>query len=93
MNFNMKLKILVITGFVCLSYDCHAEGRVNPGVTELTREQKEDLKKMYGRYQLFTTTSGIPEDAVAKARTEPLPWVKAEREFDPTSVKDRLSNA
>lgn len=84
MNFNMKLKILVITGFVCLSYDCHAEGRVNPGVTELTREQKEDLKKMYGRYQLFTTTSGIPEYSVAKARTEPLPWVKAEREFDPT---------
>ena len=39
---------------------------------------------MYGMYQLFTTTSGIPEDAVAKARTEPLPWVKAEREFDPT---------
>ena len=93
MNFNMKLKILVITGFVCLSYDCHAEGRVNPGVTELTREQKEDLKKMYGRYQLFTTTSGIQEYSVAKARTELLPWVKAEREFDPTSVKDRLSNA
>ena len=65
---------------------------MNPGVTELTREQKEDLKKMYGMYQLFTTTSGIPEDAVAKARTEPLPWVKAEREFDPTPVKDRLSN-
>ena len=79
-------------GFVCLSYGCHAEGRVSPGVTELTREQKEDLKKMYGMYQLFTTTSGIPEDAVAKARTEPLPWVKAEREFDPTPVKDRLSN-
>lgn len=37
MNFNMKLKILVIMGFVCLSYGCHAEGRVNPGVTELTR--------------------------------------------------------
>ena len=79
-------------GLVCLSYGCHAEGRGNPCVTELTREQKEDLKKMYGMYQLFTTTSGIPEDAVAKARTEPLPWVKAEREFDPTPVKDRLSN-
>lgn len=39
---------------------------------------------MYGRYQLFTTTSGIPEYSVAKARTKPLPWVKAEREFDPT---------
>lgn len=51
MNFNMKLKILVIMGLVCLSCGYHAEGRVNPGVTELTREQKEDLKKMYGRYQ------------------------------------------
>ena len=70
--------------------NCQTNG--NPNVTELTREQKEDLKKMYGMYQLFTTTSGIPEDAVAKARTEPLPWVKAEREFDPTPVKDRLSN-
>lgn len=80
----MKLKIQVIMGLVCLSCGYHAEGRVNPGVTELTKEQKEDLKKIYGMYQLFTTTSGIPEDAVAKARTEPLPWVKAEREFDPT---------
>jgi len=62
--------------------NCQTNG--NPNVTELTREQKEDLKKMYGRYQLFTTTSGIPEYSVAKARTEPLPWVKAEREFDPT---------
>ncbi len=84
MNFNMKLKIQVIMGLVCLSCGYHAEGRVNPGVTELAKEQKDDLKKMYGMYQLFTTTSGIPEDAVAKARTEPLPWVKAEREFDPT---------
>lgn len=84
MNFNMKLKIQVIMGLVCLSCGYHAEGRVNPGVTELTKEQKEDLKKIYGMYQLFTTTSGIPEDAVAKERTEPLPWVKAEREFDPT---------
>ena len=80
----MKLKIQVIMGLVCLSCGYHAEGRVNPGVTELAKEQKEDLKKMYGMYQLFTTTSGIPEDAVAKARTEPLPWVKAEREFDQT---------
>ncbi len=80
----MKLKIQVIMGLVCLSCGYHAEGRVNPGVTELAKEQKDDLKKMYGMYQLFTTTSGIPEDAVAKARTEPLPWVKAEREFDPT---------
>lgn len=80
----MKLKIQVIMGLICLSCGYHAEGRVNPGVTELTKEQKDDLKKMYGMYQLFTTTSGIPEDAVAKARTEPLPWVKAEREFDPT---------
>jgi hypothetical protein len=47
---------------------------------------------MYGMYQLFTTNPSIPEDAVAKARTEPLPWVKAGREFDPTPVKDRLSN-
>lgn len=62
--------------------NCQTNG--NPNVTELTKEQKEDLKKMYGRYQLFTTTSGIPEYSVAKARTEPLPWVKAEREFDPT---------
>ena len=84
MNFNMKRKIQVIMGLVCLSCGYHAEGRVNPGVTELAKEQKDDLKKMYGMYQLFTTTSGIPEDAVAKARTEPLPWVKAEREFDPT---------
>ena len=84
MHFNMKLKIQVIMGLVCLSCGYHAEGRVNPGVTELAKEQKDDLKKMYGMYQLFTTTSGIPEDAVAKARTEPLPWVKAEREFDPT---------
>ena len=84
MNFNMKLKIQVIMGLVCLSCGYHAEGRVNPGVRELAKEQKDDLKKMYGMYQLFTTTSGIPEDAVAKARTEPLPWVKAEREFDPT---------
>lgn len=80
----MKLKIQVIMGLICLFCGYHAEGRVNPGVTELTKEQKDDLKKMYGMYQLFTTTSGIPEDAVAKARTEPLPWVKAEREFDPT---------
>lgn len=92
MNFNMKLKIQVIMGLVCLSCGYHAEGWVNPDVTERTKEQKEDLKKMYGMYQLFTTTSGIPEDAVAKARTEPLPWVKAERESDPTPVKDRLSN-
>lgn len=62
--------------------NCQTNG--NPNVTELTKEQKEDLKKMYGRYQLFTTTSGIPEYSVAKARTKPLPWVKAEREFDPT---------
>ena len=89
----MKLKILVIMGLVCLSCGYHAEGRVNPSVTQHAIKKKEDLKKMYGRYQLFTTTSGIPEYSVAKARTELLPWVKAEREFDPTSVKDRLSNA
>ena len=43
----MKLKIQVIMGLVCLSCGYHAEGRVNPGVTELTKEQKEDLKKMW----------------------------------------------
>ena len=46
----MKLKIQVIMGLICLSCGYHAEGRVNPGVTELTKEQKDDLKKMYGRY-------------------------------------------
>ena len=54
----MKLKIQVIMGLICLSCGYHAEGRVNPGVTELTKEQKDDLKKMYGMYQLFTTDSG-----------------------------------
>ena len=28
MNFNMKLKILIM-GLVCLSYGCHAESWVN----------------------------------------------------------------
>ena len=80
----MKLKAFITMALLSVSAlgNCLTNG--NPNVAELTREQKEDLKKMYGRYQLFTTTSGIPEDAVAKARTEPLPWVKAEREFDPT---------
>ena len=80
----MKLKTLIIMALLSVSALGNCQTNGNPNVTELTREQKEDLKKMYGRYQLFTTTSGIPEDAVAKARTEPLPWVKAEREFDPT---------
>lgn len=80
----MKLKAFITMALLSVSAlgSCQTNG--NPNVTELTREQKEDLKKMYGRYQLFTTTSGIPEYSVAKARTEPLPWVKAEREFDPT---------
>ena len=89
----MKLKAFITMALLSVSALGNCQTNGNPNVTELTREQKEDLKKMYGRYQLFTTTSGIPEDAVAKARTELLPWVKAEREFDPTSVKDRLSNA
>ena len=80
----MKLKTLIIMALLSVSALGSCQTGRNSNVTELTREQKEDLKKMYGRYQLFTTTSGIPEDAVAKARTEPLPWVKAEREFDPT---------
>lgn len=80
----MKLKAFITMALLSVSAlgSCQTGG--NSNVTELTKEQKEDLKKMYGRYQLFTTTSGIPEYSVAKARTEPLPWVKAEREFDPT---------
>lgn len=80
----MKLKAFITMALLSVSAlgSCQTNG--NPNVTELAKEQKEDLKKMYGRYQLFTTTSGIPEYSVAKARTEPLPWVKAEREFDPT---------
>ena len=31
--------------------NCQTNG--NPNVAELTKEQKEDLKKMYGRYQLW----------------------------------------
>ena len=80
----MKLKTLIIMALLSVSALGNCQTNGNPNVTELTREQKEDLKKMYGRYQLFTTTSGIPEYSVAKARTKPLPWVKAEREFDPT---------
>ena len=80
----MKLKTLIIMALLSVSALGNCQTNGNPNVTELTREQKEDLKKMYGRYQLFTTTSGIPEYSVAKARTEPLPWVKAERELDPT---------
>ena len=89
----MKLKAFITMALLSVSALGNCQTNGNPNVTELTKEQKEDLKKMYGRYQLFTTTSGIPEYSVAKARTELLPWVKAEREFDPTSVKDRLSNA
>lgn len=80
----MKLKAFITMALLSVSALGNCQTNGNPNVTELTREQKEDLKKMYGRYQLFTTTSGIPEYSVAKARTEPLPWVKAEREFDPT---------
>lgn len=80
----MKLKAFITMALLSVSALGNCQTNGNPNVTELTREQKDDLKKMYGMYQLFTTTSGIPEDAVAKARTEPLPWVKAEREFDPT---------
>ena len=56
MNFNNETENTGYHG-TCSVLSCgyHAEGRVNPGVTELTREQKEGLKKMYGRYQLFTT--------------------------------------
>lgn len=80
----MKLKAFITMALLSVSALGNCQTNGNPNVTELTREQKEDLKKMYGRYQLFTTTSGIPEYSVAKARTKPLPWVKAEREFDPT---------
>ena len=80
----MKLKAFITMALLSVSALGNCQTNGNPNVTELTKEQKEDLKKMYGRYQLFTTTSGIPEYSVAKARTEPLPWVKAEREFDPT---------
>lgn len=80
----MKLKAFITMALLSVSALGNCQTNGNPNVAELTKEQKEDLKKMYGRYQLFTTTSGIPEYSVAKARTEPLPWVKAEREFDPT---------
>lgn len=80
----MKLKAFITMALLSVSALGNCQTNGNPNVTELTKEQKEDLKKMYGRYQLFTTTSGIPEYSVAKARTKPLPWVKAEREFDPT---------
>lgn len=69
----MKLKAFITMALLSVSAlgSCQTNG--NPNVAELAKEQKEDLKKMYGRYQLFTTTSGIPEYSVAKARTEPLP--------------------
>jgi len=44
-------------------------------------------------YQYFKMKPGIPENANVKERTELLPWVEMEKEFDWSHVKDWLSNA
>ena len=65
----------------------------NLNVKELTKEQKEKLKEKYAKYQYFQMKPGIPENVTVEERSEPLPWVETEKEFDSFHVKEWLSNA
>lgn len=92
----MNIKTLLIMGLLSFGVGgcSNAQNKQgNSNVKELSKEQKEDLKKMYEMYQYFKMKPGIPENANVKERTELLPWVEMEKEFDWSHVKDWLSNA
>ena len=92
----MDIKILLIMGLLSFGLGgcCNAQNKQgNSNVKELSKEQKEDLKKMYEMYQYFKMKPGIPEDADVKERTEPLPWIEMEKDFDWNPIKEWLSNA
>ena len=92
----MDIKILLIMGLLSFGLGgcCNAQNKQgNSNVKELSKEQKEDLKKMYEMYQYFKMKPGIPEDADVKERTEPLPWIEMEKDFDRNPIKEWLSNA
>ena len=84
----MKLKAFITMALLSVSAlgSCQTGGSTN--VTELTKEQKDNLKYLYKWYQFFTETKpGIPEGDEAKERTEPLPWKETGGEFDPAPLK------
>lgn len=94
MNLNMKLKTLITMALLSMSAlgSCQTGGNTN--VTELTKEQKDNLKYLYKWYRSFTDTKpGIPEGDEAKERTEPLPWEETGGEFDPAPLKEWMTNA
>lgn len=90
----MKLKAFITMALLSVSAlgSCQTGG--NPNVTELTKEQKDNLKYLYKWYQFFTETKpGIPEGDEAKERTEPLPWKETGGEFDPAPLKEWMTHA
>lgn len=92
----MDIKTLLIMGLLSfgLAGCANAQNKQgNSNAKELTKEQKEKLKEMYEMYQYFQIKPGISENVTVKERSEPLPWVETEREFDSFHVKEWLSNA
>ena len=73
----MELKILLIMGLLSFGLGgcCNAQNKQgNSNVKELSKEQKEDLKKMYEMHQYFKMKPGIPENAnVCLLYTSPSP--------------------
>ena len=90
----MKLKTLIIMALLSVSALGSCQTGRNSNVTELTKEQKDNLKYLYKWYQAFTDIKpGIPEGKEAKERTEPLPWEETGGEFDPAPLKDWMTHA
>lgn len=89
----MKLIVLIIVVLVSMSCSSQRNDKIPQKTSELTKEQKEELKEWYERYRNFVVRPGIPEGVEVKERTEPLPWKETGKEFDPTHLKDWLTNA
>ena len=90
----MKLKTLITMALLSVSAlgSCQTGG--NSNVTELTKEQKEYLKKLHRMYEFNLIGHRIAEGAEVEERTESLPWedITVEK-FDIDAVIDWLNNA
>lgn len=92
----MNMKTLLIMGLLSLGLSgcTNAQNKqIKMEVKELTKEQKEELKKVYAMYQFSQMQPGIPEGVIVEERTKPLPWIEMQRVLDWSNIKDWLLNA
>lgn len=90
----MKLKAFITMALLSVSALGNCQTNGNPNVAELTKEQKEYLKKLHRMYEFNLIGHRIAEGAEVEERTESLPWedITVEK-FDIDAVIDWLNNA